>query len=435
MKRELVSRYSENLDRYMDLVVYGEGGYPVIVFPTQDSPCTNWEDFGMIDTLDDYIGSGMLQLFCVSNVDKDSWSAADRDKAERADLVEAYYRYVADELCPLVHELSGRADRPLLAGCSMGATHAVVFALRRPDLFQGCIALSGVYDAKFFFDGWMNETLYASSPVDFLPNMASDHPYIDIYNKRQLVLCVGRGAWEDDGVRTQHVLDDSFRRLGISAWCDFWGTDVNHDWPWWKKQIRYFLPIVLQDMKKTLAQESGSYADGRAAEPKEEPAPEAEAKKEPEAAPAAEAKPKPEPEAKPAPKPEAKPAPKPEAKPAPKPEAKPAPKPEAKPKPAPKAEPAPAAKPAPVAKPKAAAKSAPKLAAKPAPKAVPAPKAAPAPKLAAKPAPKAVPAPKSAPAPEPEAKPAPSAAKKPAPAKGAVAARKKVSSSKRRSKH
>ena len=397
MKRELVSRYSENLDRYMDLVVYGKGGYPVIVFPTQDSPCTNWEDFGMIDTLDDYIGSGMLQLFCVSNVDKDSWSAADRDKAERADLVEAYYRYVADELCPLVHELSGRADRPLLAGCSMGATHAVVFALRRPDLFQGCIALSGVYDAKFFFDGWMNETLYASSPVDFLPNMASDHPYIDIYNKRQLVLCVGRGAWEDDGVRTQHVLDDSFRRLGISAWCDFWGTDVNHDWPWWKKQIRYFLPIVLQDMKKTLAQESGSYADGRAAEPKEEPEPEAEpapaaeAKKEPEAAPAAEAKPKPEPEAKPAPKPEAKP------------------------KPAPKAEPAPAAKPAPVAKPKAAAKS--------------------APKLAAKPASKAVPAPKPAPAPEPEAKPAPSAAKKPAPAKGAVAARKKVSSSKRRSKH
>lgn len=409
MKRELVSRYSENLDRYMDLVVYGEGGYPVIVFPTQDSPCTNWEDFGMIDTLDDYIGSGMLQLFCVSNVDKDSWSAVDRDKAERADLVEAYYRYVADELCPLVHELSGRADRPLLAGCSMGATHAVVFALRRPDLFQGCIALSGVYDAKFFFDGWMNETLYASSPVDFLPNMASDHPYIDIYNKRQLVLCVGRGAWEDDGVRTQHVLDDSFRRLGISAWCDFWGTDVNHDWPWWKKQIRYFLPIVLQDMKKTLAQESGSYADGRAAEPKEEPEPEAEpapaaeAKKEPEAAPAAEAKPKPEPEAKLAPKPEAKP------------------------KPAPKAEPAPAAKPAPVAKPKAAAKSAPKLAAKPAPKAVPAPKAAPAPK--------AVPVPKAAPAPEPEAKPAPSAAKRPAPAKGAVAARKKVSSSKRRSKH
>lgn len=301
MKRELVSRYSENLDRYMDLVVYGEGGYPVIVFPTQDSPCTNWEDFGLIETIEDYIGSGTLQLFCVSNVDRDSWSAADRDKIERADLVEAYYRYVSDELCPLVHELSGSPERPLLAGCSMGATHAVVFALRRPDLFQGCIALSGVYDAKYFFDGWMNETLYASSPVDFLPNMAADHPYVDLYNKRQLVLCVGRGAWEDEGVSTQHVLDDAFRRLGVGAWCDFWGTDVNHDWPWWKKQIRYFLPIVLQDMKKTLAQEDGSYAEGSAAEPEAVAEPVAEPETATEPAPAAAEKPEPAPEPKPAP--------------------------------------------------------------------------------------------------------------------------------------
>ncbi len=340
MKRELVSRYSENLDRYMDLVVYGEAGYPVIVFPTQDSPCTNWEDFGLIDTIQDYVGSGTLQLFCVSNVDKDSWSAADRDKGERAELVEAYYRYVADELTPLVHELSGNTKRPLLAGCSMGATHSVIFALRRPDLFQGCIALSGVYDAKYFFDGWMNETLYASSPVDFLPNMAADHPYIDVYNQRQLVLCVGRGAWEDEGVATQHVLDDAFRRLGVGAWCDFWGTDVNHDWPWWKKQIRYFLPIVLQDMKKTLSIEAGTYGEyekapeavAEEAAPTEEPAPAEEpvpapapAKKvehvsvtapklKPKKAPAAKAAPVPKPAPAAEPKPAAKPASKPAAK-------------------------------------------------------------------------------------------------------------------------
>ena len=281
MKRELVSSYSENLGRYMDTIVYGEGGYPVIVFPTQDSPCTNWEDFGLIDTIDDYVGSGMLQLFCVSNVDKDSWSANDRDKGERADLIEAYYRYVTEELTPFVHEHSGNAHRPLLAGCSMGALHSTIFVLRRPDLFQGCIALSGVYDAKYFFEGWMNETLYASSPVDFLPNMSADHPYIEQYNQRQIVLCVGRGAWEDEGVRTQHILDDAFRRLGIEAWCDFWGTDVSHDWPWWKKQIRYFLPIVLQDMKKTLAIEEGTY-EGSTPEPAPtEPAAEPEPAKKP----------------------------------------------------------------------------------------------------------------------------------------------------------
>jgi esterase/lipase superfamily enzyme len=36
-----------------------------------------------------------------------------------------------------------------------------------------------------------------------------------------------------------------FQKKGIHAWCDFWGYDVSHDWDWWKKQSRYFLPKVL----------------------------------------------------------------------------------------------------------------------------------------------------------------------------------------------
>ncbi len=27
----------------------------------------------------------------------------------------------------------------------------------------------------------------------------------------------------------------------IPAWVDLWGTDVSHDWPWWQRQIPYFL--------------------------------------------------------------------------------------------------------------------------------------------------------------------------------------------------
>ena len=48
-----------------------------------------------------------------------------------------------------------------------------------------------------------------------------------------------------NGIRTQRILDESFRAKGIAAWCDFWGFDVNHDWPWWKKMYQYFLPHVL----------------------------------------------------------------------------------------------------------------------------------------------------------------------------------------------
>ena len=133
----------------------------------------------------------------------------------------------------------------MVTGLSMGADHAAITFLRRPDLFAGMLALSGVYDADYFFDGFMNPTLYDNSPERFIPNLPADHPYIQMYNQRKIIFCVGQGSWEEDGVRTLRFLQSVFEQKGIRAWCDFWGYDVNHDWPWWFKQLRYFLPILL----------------------------------------------------------------------------------------------------------------------------------------------------------------------------------------------
>ncbi|MBQ2640523.1 MAG: prolyl oligopeptidase family serine peptidase, partial [Lachnospiraceae bacterium] len=147
--------------------------------------------------------------------------------------------------CPLIEQRNTSGRRPVAVGCSLGATHAGIVALRRPDLFEGCIAMSGIYDATYFTGGWMNSVWYDNSPVHFLQNMPTDHHYIDLYNHRSLIFCVGQGAWEEDGIRTLLLMASIFQYKGIHAWCDFWGYDVNHDWPWWKKQIRYFLPKVL----------------------------------------------------------------------------------------------------------------------------------------------------------------------------------------------
>ena len=48
-------------------------------------------------------------------------------------------------------------------------------------------------------------------------------------------------------MRTLRHLERVFREKGIHAWCDFWGYDVNHDWPWWYRQMRYFIPYVLDE--------------------------------------------------------------------------------------------------------------------------------------------------------------------------------------------
>jgi len=142
-------------------------------------------------------------------------------------------------------DINGTGILPLTTGFSLGATHAAITFFRRPDLFGGMMAFSGCYDTDYFWHGWCNETLYENAPIRFLANMPEDHPYIDLYNQRRIVFCVGQGAWEDEGRRTTAMMRDVMESKGIDAWVDFWGYDVNHDWPWWRKQIRYFLPWAL----------------------------------------------------------------------------------------------------------------------------------------------------------------------------------------------
>ena len=248
MKREYYNQHSDVLNENMSMIVYGEGGYPVIAFQAQDAKSNNFEDFGMIDALAPFIDAGRIQVFSVDNLDEQSWSDEGGDKGARAWRQEEYFKFVTDELVPRVHAWNNSDRRPIAVGCSMGATHAAIAALRRPDLFQGCIALSGVYRTSFFFGDWMDENLYNNDIPAFLSNMPADHPYVDLYNQRQLVMCVGQGAWEE-GVDDLHFIDDQLNRLGVAHWCDFWGTDVNHDWPWWRKQMPYFMAEVLSDIE------------------------------------------------------------------------------------------------------------------------------------------------------------------------------------------
>lgn len=254
MDKKSVVCGSAILGKDMHVNVYGKKGLPVVMFPTLAASPESLEDAGVVDELAEYLDSGIIQLFCTETVDQESW-AADGDPKERARRQETYYHYVVDELVPLVHKVSKSTARPLAMGCDMGATHAAIALLRRPDLFQGCVCLSGSYDARRYFGDWMDATLYDNTPNAFLPQMPLDHPYVTVYNQRQLLFCTGQEASEADSLRCTREMDANLVRLGVEAWCDYWGGDVTHNWYWWKKQLRYFLPIVLADVEKTTAAE------------------------------------------------------------------------------------------------------------------------------------------------------------------------------------
>src|SRR2546430_16350780 len=73
MNREYHKGYSSELNREMELLVFGHGGMPLLVFPTSEGRFFDYEDRGMIAILSPKIDRGELQVSCVDSVDAESW--------------------------------------------------------------------------------------------------------------------------------------------------------------------------------------------------------------------------------------------------------------------------------------------------------------------------------------------------------------------------
>ena len=126
-----------------------------------------------------------------------------------------------------------------------GAMQAANVFFRRPDLFDQVFAISGVYDSRDAFGDYMDDLVYQNTPVEYLMNMPADHPYIRMYNERQIIIVVGQGAWEDVLKASTGWLKWVLEQKGINATVDFWGHDVDHDWPWWYKMVAHYVPRLL----------------------------------------------------------------------------------------------------------------------------------------------------------------------------------------------
>ena len=243
--------YSPELNRNMPVKVYGHAGKAILYIPCQDGRFVDFENFHMTDTFAPWLESGKCVVFSIDTVDAESWSDQGGDPDYRIHVHENWINYITREVVPFmrgfVNDRNGWDGYPgcMVCGCSMGATHALNLYLRFPDLFDRCMALSGIYHAGFFFGEYNNELIYKNSITDYMTNFPPDHPFIEEYNKHKAVVCVGMGAWEEPW-STQY-LDKRFKELGINIWVDYWGSDVNHDWPWWYKQAEYFLPYLLDE--------------------------------------------------------------------------------------------------------------------------------------------------------------------------------------------
>ena len=245
MHYEEVGWFSERLNRFMRVRIYGHYGPAFIMFPCQDKQSDDCFNNGMIDVLAPFLESGRMKLFCLDSNDDETVSSTSWDKARAAYKLEMYHLYVINEVLPLIFEKMQGKCEPFLLGMSMGGSHASNTFFRRPELFSGFLSLSGKFDIASFFGGYINDDVYNNSPVHYLRNMPSDHPYINIYNSKQMIAVVGHGAWEHLVLQSNYDLADIAKEKGINIDFNFWDENSIHDWPSWKHQMPIFLDKIL----------------------------------------------------------------------------------------------------------------------------------------------------------------------------------------------
>ena len=237
VNREYIRWYSTTLGREMELLWFGHAGRPMVWFPTSKGRFYQNEDFGLVAAVGDLVEDGRIQVCCVDSVDDESFYSESRHPAERIRRHDEYDRYVYGEVAPFVREKGKTGAKIATLGASFGAYHAVNFGLRHPDICDKVLGFSGKYDIHSFLDGYWDKTCYFHCPTAYVPNMDGDW----VAKLSRIDICIVTGA-------TDNILsgsEDMIRALdekGIPNRGHIWDTPYGHDWPWWKIQIRQYLP-------------------------------------------------------------------------------------------------------------------------------------------------------------------------------------------------
>lgn len=236
LRRVIDGWHSPSLGQPMPIVSYGHWGHPLLLFPTAAADFLENERFGLIGSVTEAIKAGRVRVFSINSINNQAWMDDSLPVQEQARRQALYSRYVEEEVVPYIRNSCQTQDlRVATAGASFGAFHAANAVFRRPDLFDGLIAMSGFYDlGPDYLRGYGDDNCYFNNPASYLPNL-DGHPLDLLRTATQIQIYSGQGAYEapDASRRLSGMLDHK----GIPHLLDLWGYDVSHDWPWWLKML------------------------------------------------------------------------------------------------------------------------------------------------------------------------------------------------------
>lgn len=242
MHREYHNWWSPNLQRNMELIVFGHGGAKVLVFPTRGGRFYEYESLGLVASVADKINAGHLQLYCVDSIDTESVYCFWAHPHGRINRHKQYEEYILQEVMPL---MASNNDHPctISHGCSLGAYHAANIFFRHPHLFQKLAAFSGRYDLTWqiesfgdLFEGFYNEDIYYHTPTHFLQNLNCAERLEQIAQS-DILFTIGK---QDPFLQNNHLISEILNQKGVNHRMYEWDGRA-HRGRYWRQMAPLYL--------------------------------------------------------------------------------------------------------------------------------------------------------------------------------------------------
>lgn len=239
MDRSLTSWYSPRLQKEMPIAVYGYYGFALLLVPTAAADYLEYERFQLTDAISEFVDSGKVKVFSINSINNESWMNNDMDPGHKIMRHRQFNEYVYEEVIPFVKTHTSSETPIIICGASFGALHGMNLFLKRPDLLNGVIAMSGVYDLTEYTKGYYDEDVYFNSPQHYMPHLTEHHLLEQIRRSRHIHIFSGSGPYEDPSAsgRFARILYDK----GINYELDIWGPEWPHDWNTWRAVLPHYI--------------------------------------------------------------------------------------------------------------------------------------------------------------------------------------------------
>lgn len=239
MEKKIHKWFSTNLQKEMEVAVYGHYGFALLLIPTAAADYLEYERFLLIDSIQKYIDEGKVKVFSINSINSESWLNNKMLPRHKAIRHQQFNDYVFHEVIPFIKTQTSSETPIITCGASLGALHAANLFFKRPDLIDGIIAMSGDYNLSTYTKGYYDEDVYFNSPLQYMANLDDKHFLPKIREKKHIHIITGSGNYEnpDASRRLSKILEDK----EIPHELDVWGEDMPHDWPTWRAMLPHYL--------------------------------------------------------------------------------------------------------------------------------------------------------------------------------------------------